>query len=434
MRERYGDVYTLYLGPRRVIVLCGYDAVKEALVDHGEIFGIRGLLPCVDLYFKGHGVIFSNGECWKQLRRFSITTLRNFGMGKRGIEERIKEEAHCLVEKLKEMNGTPFNPTYYFSQVAANVICSIIFGNRYSYGDPEFRRLMHIIDDIFRAMTSFWGQLYDMFDMLMRHIPGPHHKITKYIYQLDEFVKVRMEIDRKTLDPSSPRHLIDSFLIRMEEEKQNPSTQFNMKNFYTNTTVLFIAGTETISTTLRHAFLLLLKYPNIRIKVQKEIDQVIGRQRAPEQEDRESMPYTVAVIHEIQRYANVLPMNLPHAVSRDFKFRGFTLPQGTDVFPILAFVLQDPKYFPDPFTFNPDRFLDQNGRFKKNDAFLVFSAGKRVCIGEGMARLEMFIFLTKLLQNFDIKSPIDLKDLDITPQMVGFSNVPRPYQISFIPR
>ncbi|XP_063793828.1 cytochrome P450 2B11-like isoform X3 [Pseudophryne corroboree] len=375
MRERYGDVYTLYLGPRRVIVLCGYDAVKEALVDHGEIFGIRGLLPCVDLYFKGHGVIFSNGECWKQLRRFSITTLRNFGMGKRGIEERIKEEAHCLVEKLKEMNGTPFNPTYYFSQVAANVICSIIFGNRYSYGDPEFRRLMHIIDDIFRAMTSFWGQ-----------------------------------------------------------EKQNPSTQFNMKNFYTNTTVLFIAGTETISTTLRHAFLLLLKYPNIRIKVQKEIDQVIGRQRAPEQEDRESMPYTVAVIHEIQRYANVLPMNLPHAVSRDFKFRGFTLPQGTDVFPILAFVLQDPKYFPDPFTFNPDRFLDQNGRFKKNDAFLVFSAGKRVCIGEGMARLEMFIFLTKLLQNFDIKSPIDLKDLDITPQMVGFSNVPRPYQISFIPR
>ncbi|XP_075043085.1 cytochrome P450 2G1-like [Mixophyes fleayi] len=434
MRERYGDVYTLYLGPRRVIVICGYDAVKEALVDHGEIFGIRGLLPNVELYYRGHGVVFSNGECWKQLRRFSIMTLRSFGMGKRSIEERIQEEAHYLVEAFKETNGVPFDPICHFSQVAANIICSIIFGNRYAYEDPEFRRLMHIIDDIFRSMTSFWGQLYDAFDLLMRYIPGPHHRITMYLFQLDEFVKKKMEIDQKTLDPSKPRHLIDSFLIKMEEEKQYPFTQFNMKNFYANTTVLCIAGTETVSTTLRHAFLLLLKHPNIKSKVQKEIDQVVGRQRAPNPEDRESMPYTDAVIHEIHRYANVLPMNLPHAVSRDTEFRGFTIPRGTDVFPILSFVLQDPKYFPDPFTFNPDRFLDQDGNFKKNEAFMVFSAGKRVCLGEGMARLEMFITITTVLQNFEITTPIDIKDLDISPQMVGFSNVPRPYKISFIPR
>ncbi|XP_075043089.1 cytochrome P450 2A13-like [Mixophyes fleayi] len=434
MRESYGDVYTLYLGPRRVVVLCGYDAVKEALVDHGEIFGNRGLLPCVELYVKGHGVIFSNGECWKQMRRFSVKTLRNFGMGKRSIEERIQEEGHYLVETFRESNGTPINPSCHFSQVTANIICSIIFGNRFAYEDPDFRRLMHIIQDIFRSMSSFWGQLYDAFDLFMRYIPGPHHRTNMYLYQLEEFVKRRMEIDKNTLDPSKPRHLIDSFLIRMAEEKQNPSTHFNMKNFYTNTLNLFVAGTETVSTTLRHAFLLLLKHPNIKSKVQEEIDQVIGRQRAPKPEDRESMPYTDAVIHEIHRFANVLPMNLPHSVSMDTKFRGFTIPQGTDVFPILTFVLQDPKYFPDPFTFNPDRFLEQNGIFKKNEAFMVFSAGKRICLGEGLAQLEMFIFLTTVLQNFEITSPIDLKDLDISPQMVGFSNLPRPYKISFIPR
>ncbi|XP_063793830.1 cytochrome P450 2A13-like [Pseudophryne corroboree] len=434
MRERYGDVYTLYLGPRRVVVLCGYDAVKEALVDQGEIFGMRGLLPSIELYFKGKGVIFSNGESWKQMRRFSVTNLKTFGMGKKSIEERIQEEAHFLVEALKETNGTPFNTTCLFREVSANIISAIIFGKRFAYEDPEFRRLMHIIDELYISIACFWGQLYDMFDLLMRYIPGPHHKATKILFQLDKFIKERMDIEKETLDPKRPRHMIDSFLIKMKEEKNNPLTEFDMQNFFINTSSLFLAGSETVSTTLRHGFLLLVKHPDIKRKVQEEIDQVIGRQRDPEPEDRESMPYTDAVIHEIHRYANVIPMNLPHSVSKDTMLNGFMIPQGTDVFPILTFVLQDPKYFPDPFTFNPDRFLDENGSFKKNDAFLVFSAGLRTCVGEGLARLEMFLVLTSILQNFNITSPIDPKDLDISPQMVGLTNVPRPHKTGFVPR
>ncbi|MEE6520419.1 hypothetical protein FKM82_018280 [Ascaphus truei] len=293
---------------------------------------------------------------------------------------------------------------------------------------------MHIIDEIFRTMSSFWGQLFDIFDVVMKHLPGPHHRTRTYLNELQDFVEERMKIDLKTLNSSSPRHMIDSFLIKMEEEKQNPSTQFTMTNFLTNTTVLFIAGTETISTTLRHGFLLLLKHPDVKCKVQEEIDHVIGRQRAPSFEDRVSMPYTEAVIHEIQRYGNVLPMNLPHSVTRDTQFRGFTIPKDTDVFPILTFVLRDPKYFPDPDAFIPSRFLDENGSFKKNEAFLVFSAGKRVCLGESLARMEMFLFLTTILQNFNITATVDPKDLDISAQMVGFSNVPRPYKIRVTPR
>ncbi|KAM9323979.1 cytochrome P450 2A5-like [Gastrophryne carolinensis] len=429
IREKYGDVYTIYLGPRRVVVICGYDAVKEALVDQGDVFGMRGLLPCIEQYYQGHGVVFSNGQCWKQLRRFSLQTLKNFGFGKRSIEERIKEEVHFLVEVFKKTNGSPFNPTLYFSQVAANVICSIIFGSRYSYEDPDFHRLVFLIDEIFKSMSSFWGQLYDIYDVILRHLPGPHNRTCRYLQQLEEFTKAKIENDIKTLNVTSARHLVDSFLIRMEEEKHNPTTHFNNQNFYKNTTVLFIAATETVSTTLRHAFLFMLKYPDIRReltfnknltildKVQAEIDQVIGRQRAPEPEDRDFLPYTDAVIHEIHRYGDVLPMNLPHAVSTYAQFRGYSIPKGTDVFVPLSFVLHDPKYFPDPFTFNPGRFLDEDGRFKKNEAFMVFSAGKRICLGEPMARLEMFLIITTLLQNFDIFSPVESKDLDILPQM-----------------
>ncbi|XP_053328577.1 cytochrome P450 2A5-like [Spea bombifrons] len=434
MHQKYGDVYTLYLGPRRVVVLCGYEAVKEALVDQGEDFGIRGHLPVVDLYFQGHGVAFSNGDRWKQMRRFSVVTLKNFGMRKRSIEERIKEETRCLMEEFRKTNGAPFSPVFYFKQAVSNIICSIVFGQRYRYGDADFRRLMQIIDDIFQSMSSFWGQLFDIFDKVLRHLPGPHHRTHRFLCELEEFVKERIEADKKTLNLDSPRHILDSFMIRMEEEKHNPSTHFTLKNLITNTLVLFVAGTEGISMTLRHAFLLLLKYPDIKSKVQEEIDRVIGRHRVPGPEDQPSMPYTQAVIHEIHRFPNVLPMNLPHAAAKDTEFRGFTIPKGTDVFPVLTSVLNDSKYFPDPYTFDPNRFLDENGSFKKNEAFMVFSAGIRVCPGEGIARLEIFLFLTILLQNFDITSPVAPEDLDISTQMVGFSNAPPPYEISFIPR
>lgn len=117
LTKEYGSVYTVYLGPRRVIVLSGYQAVKEALVDKGEEFSGRGSYPVFFNFTKGNGIAFSNGERWKVLRRFSVQILRNFGMGKRSIEERILEEGSFLLEVLKKMEGqvTPrdgIRPTY----------------------------------------------------------------------------------------------------------------------------------------------------------------------------------------------------------------------------------------------------------------------------------------------------------------------------------
>ncbi|EHH30058.1 hypothetical protein EGK_10642, partial [Macaca mulatta] len=157
--------------------------------------------------------------------------------------------------------------------------------------------------------------------------------------------------------------------------QEDPLSHFHMDTLLMTTHNLLFGGTETVGTTLRHAFLALMKYPKVQARVQEEIDLVVGRTRLPTLEDRAAMPYTDAVIHEVQRFADIIPMNLPHRVIRDTAFRGFLIPKGTDIITLLNTVHYDPSQFLMPQEFNPEHFLDANQSFKKSPAFMPFSAG-----------------------------------------------------------
>ncbi|XP_072464296.1 cytochrome P450 2A13-like isoform X1 [Notamacropus eugenii] len=432
--KKYGPVFTVHLGQRTIVVLTGYEAVKEALIDQAEEFSGRGEQATFDWIFKGFGVVFSNGERARQLRRFSITTLRDFGMGKRGIEERIQEEAGFLIEAFRGTKGAAIDPTFFLSRTVSNVISSIVFGDRFEYEDKQFLSLLRMMLGSFQFTATSMGQLYEMFSGVMKHLPGPQQQAFKELKGLDDFITEKVRENQATLDPNSPRNFIDSFLIKMQEEKKNPNTEFDLRNLVKTTLNLFFAGTETVSTTLRYGFLLLMKHPEVEAKIHEEIDQVIGRNRPPKFEDKAKMPYTEAVIHEIQRFGDMIPMGVARRVTKDTKFRGYLIPKGTEVFPMLGSVLRDRNFFACPEAFNPQHFLDEKGQFKKSDAFVPFSIGKRYCFGESLARMELFLFLTTILQTFRFQSPLPKEAIDISPKMVGFATIPRTYTMSFLPR
>ncbi|XP_053438754.1 cytochrome P450 2C19 [Nycticebus coucang] len=433
LSKAYGPVFTVHLGMKPAVVLHGYEAVKEALIDHGEEFSGRGSFPLAERANNGHGIVFSNGNRWKETRRFSLMTLRNFGMGKRSLEERVQEEARCLVEELRKTKASPCDPTFVLSCAPCNVICSIIFQNRFDYRDQHFLHLMETLNENVRILSSPWIQVCNNFPALIDYFPGSHNKVLKNVAFVKSYILEKVKEHQESLDVNNPRDFIDCFLIKMEQEKHNQQLEFTFENLINTASDFFGAGTETTSTTLRYALLLLLKHPEVTAKVQEEINHVVGRHRSPCMQDRSHMPYTDAMVHEVQRYIDLLPTNLPHAVIRDVKFRNYLIPKGTTILTSLTSVLHDCKEFPNPEKFDPDHFLDASSNFKKSDYFMPFSAGKRMCAGEGLARMELFLFLTTILQNFNLKSLVDTKDLDTTPVFNGFASLPPFYQLCFIP-
>ncbi|KAM5140199.1 cytochrome P450 2C18-like isoform 1-T1 [Callospermophilus lateralis] len=429
----YGPVFTLYLGMKPIVVLHGYEAVKEALVDHGEEFAGRDSIPILKRSKKNSGIVFNNGKTWKEIRRFSLMTLRNFGMGKRSIEDHIQEEARCLVEELRKTNGSPYDPTFILGCAPCNVICSIIFKNRYDYQDPEFLTLVNKLNENIRILSSAWAQVYNNFPALIDCLPGSHHILFKNVDYIINYILEKVKEHEESLDVNDPRDFIDCFLIKMAQEKDNQGLEYTYENLVYAVSDLFAAGTESTSTTLRYALLLLLKHPQVTAKVQEEIQCVIGRHRSPCMQDRSRMPYTDAVLYEIQRYIDLLPVNLPHAVTCDVKFRNYLIPKGTAIWTSLTSVLHDNKEFPHPEMFDPGHFLDERGNLRKSDYFMPFSSGKRMCVGESLARMELFLFLTTILQQFHLKSQVDPKELNTTPIAKGLSSLPPLYKLCFIP-
>nr|KAF6303645.1 hypothetical protein mMyoMyo1_003581 [Myotis myotis] len=441
LAEVYGPVFTVYLGTRPTVVLHGYDAVKEALIDRGEEFAGRGSFPVIDYHSRGLGIVFSNGEIWKDTRRFSLTVLRNMGMGKKTIEDRIQEEALCLVEALKKTNVSPgIHPSLWEwkeRRTRKRASCVLeepgMAASRFEYSDEKLLTLLHYFNENLRIISTTWIQIYNAFPYLMHYLPGSHNEFFKNFTEQKKFILEQIKEHQESLDLSNPRDFIDYFLIKMEKEKYNKQSVFTMDNLIITIWDMFSAGTETTTTTLKYGLLLLLKHPEVAAKAQEEIDRVVGRERSPCMQDKSHMPYMDAVIHEIQRYIDLVPNNLPHLVNQDIKFRGYFIPKGTAIVTSLTSLLHDDKEFPNPHQFDPGHFLDESGNFKKSNYFMPFSAGKRVCVGEGLARMELFLLLTHILQHFTLKPLVDPKDIDTSPVLSGFGSVPPSYELCFVP-
>ncbi|XP_049627563.1 cytochrome P450 2D17-like [Suncus etruscus] len=430
LQRRFGDVFTLQMAWTPVVVLNGHVAVREALVHHSEDTSDRLVIPITTCF----GVILARyGQAWREQRRFSVSTMRNFGLGKKSLEQWVTEEAGYLCEVFNGHAGRPFSPNVLLNKAVSNVISSLIYARRFEYGDPRFTRMLQLMDASLEEQSGLLSQILNAVPVLLK-IPGLPAKVfpgqIAFIDMIDELITEQ----RVTWDPTQPpRDLIDAFLEEMEKAKGNPESSFNKANLRMVVADLFSAGMVTTSTTLVWALLLMILHPDVQRRVQQEIDEVIGQARPPEMGDQAHMPYTMAVIHEVQRFGDIVPLGVPHMTSRDIEIQGFLIPKGTTLLTNLSSVLKDESVWAKPRRFHPEHFLDAQGHFVKHEAFMPFSAGRRACLGEPLARMELFLFFTCLLQRFSFSVPADQprpSDYGVFQGMV----IPPPYELCAVSR
>ncbi|XP_037304932.2 cytochrome P450 2K1-like [Pungitius pungitius] len=434
LSKKYGSVFTVYMGPEKVVVLAGYKTVKEALVNRADEFGDRQAMRIIHESNQGHGVIWSNGDSWKDMRRFALTNLRDFGMGKRASEDKIIEECEHLIEVFKKHKGEPFDTTQPMNYAVSNIICSIVYGSRFEYDDPQFTSLVDRTNRTIQLVGSPSIQLYNLFPWIGKWIANKKEVETMISANKKQNLQLFSRL-KETLNPLMCRGFVDAFLVRKQnlEESENTNSHFNDENLMQTVLNLFAAGTDTTATTLRWGLLFMIKNPNIQDRVREELSAVVGS-RQVQVEDRKKLPFTDAVIHETQRLANIVPMAIPHRTTQDLTFQGHFIKKGTTVFPLLTSVLYDESEWEEPHSFHPAHFLDKDGKFIKRDAFMPFSAGRRVCLGESLARMELFIFFSTLVQRFRFTaSPgVSVEELDLTPR-VGFTLNPSTHKVCAVP-
>jgi len=358
------------------------------------------------------GILNADGPGWAEQRRFTLRTLRDFGFGKKNMEAMIMDEVTEIIEIFKKESGKPFSVNRRFSLAVLNALWAIMTSERNSQEDPKLKNILDTAIETFREIGDNPIALF--FPNLAKKFPGISgwNKLMKALGPLNnifhETVKERV---KNPGDEDHPRDLMDAYMNEVNKTTDPYSTFYKETGVNSMRAViadLHGAGSETTSTTLTYAILYLMKHPEIQKKLHDEIDRVVGKSRVPCLADKPNMPYTEAVMLEVLRYSTITPLSLFHSAMEDTTFHGYFIPKGTQIIGNLHASHFNPMTWGDPENFRPERFLSTDGKIVvKNEALIPFSTGKRVCIGESLARDSFFLFLSGIFQRFQVNPDPD---------------------------
>jgi len=203
-------------------------------------------------------------------------------------------------------------------------------------------------------------------------------------------------LHKENLDLNNPRDFFDVLVAHQEEEKFD---DLDVKAIPIN---CFTGGLTSSSQTATWFIAYIAKYPKVQKQLHEELDKVVGRDRTPHLRDSAELKYFNATLNEVQRIRPVAAGKFLHTVTEDIECDGYFFERDTQIILNIYNIQHNSKYWNDPDTFNPDRFLNLD---ENNPHFLPFSIGPRKCAGYRIAKATIFIYLTFILQRFEIVAP-----------------------------
>ncbi|KAK3754598.1 hypothetical protein RRG08_019582 [Elysia crispata] len=434
IRKKTGNIFSMYFGGTLVIVLSGFEVLKEAMVKQGDVFVDRPAEGLTGILRVKTGIIGTSGSTWKENRGATFQILRSFGLGKDVMSQRIVEEIKFYMGYLEGLAGKAANVQDITTCAASNVTCRIVLGKRFNYDDSDFVTLLRYLHEY---MTLVGGGNFHTWFPQVRYLPGDFFR-TKRLLQLSAEITKRMKnfiehMREQEKNGLAASNLISSYIEKMEEKQRSgEQTELTMHHLERVVFDLFVGGSETTATTLLWFYLYMIHFPDIQEKVYEEIVREIGTTRSPTGQDKLGLSYVKAVLLETQRLASISPFGIPHRCNRETTIAGYTIPKDVEILLHLDSVMLDDQIWDNAKMFRPERFL-KDGKLSCPEFFVAFGLGKRSCPGEALAKIELFLFAVSVVQKFKIV-PADPDNIPPRDYERGATCCPLPFSIRFVAR
>ena len=441
--KKYGNIFQMRVGPRNFVVLNGVETLKEALVKQQDSFNNKADFNAFKLKPQAEFLELKSGQCWKKHHDIVIKVMQTFLVGNSDLQENwVTEEAEKLANVFLRYNSQPFEPDLHMSIATMSFIQRLVFDNIGSEDDEELVKVASSLRTIPNGLLN--AIIFDVISKMWQPIFGFLHQnsLKSFVGSLgiiDNYILKKIDEQRKSLDPKNLRNFTDGLLQASSEV-----TEFDRNNFQLSesdvvkgTLFQFVAaGTQLPSYVLSWGLLYMIAYPEIQAKIQKELDEVVGREKKLSFRERSKLPFTEACINEIFRHSSSTtfpPIN--YATTTDTTLEGYFIPQNTPLIINYYGLTRDERYWQEPEQFNPYRFLDENGKLRKDllDKFYPFGIGSRRCIGEYLGRLEIFTFFTNLLRKCKFEK-VPGEKLNFEAKLPGPFVFPKEYRVVVKPR
>ncbi|CAL8148556.1 unnamed protein product [Orchesella dallaii] len=439
LSKKYGEVMYLKMGMVSAVTFNSPQSVHEILNHDKAVERTRTMLPMIEarMYAQNLGIIFSSSEPWQKMRRFTIRTLRDFGFGKAAsMDVVIGEELDKFTDHLKNLMKKDGVVEVHglFDLTLVNVLWRLVTGVNYAMDDERILELLKLSNEMIQN-TKFSFDSSATFPFLWHLFPSWSGKNLqmKIIKALHKYCRDTAEYNRKHCDyKNNPQCYVDVFLQKIDETANDPETEYTDDQLVLCLLDLFQAGAETSSKTMSFAMLYMLTHQDIQQKVQKELDEVVGKGKEVTMEEKGRLPYTQAAVLECLRYSVVLPFPPARQASDDFYFHDYFIKKGTVIMPNLEAVHFDEALWGDPRNFRPERFLkkDMTIDSKLASNLVQFGGGKRVCLGQNLAESTVFLYFANILSKFQlVKVAGDPEPTTVPEQGITYS--PQPFRVLF---